>query len=128
MPLKDERRRAQILRGVSAENNAAVLMICDGAQELACVAVDCAASAVRMLKMLRMDQDRDFSPGDAADRVYADHLMRAAVSYAIQYGAYRIESRVKGMDSFFEAKGFQKSGTGFPTMDLKDIVHIHSRK
>lgn len=103
-------------------------MMCDGAQELACVAVDRRASAVRMLRMLRMDQNHDFLPGDETDRLCADDLMRAAVAYGIQHGAYRIEARIKNMDPFFEGKGFQKSGTDLLTMDLKDIVHIRPRK
>ena len=91
-----------------AENNAQVLVMSEGNQELGYVVVDVRSSVVRMLKMKIFGCD-NLAELDARSRMCADSMMRAAASYGATVGAYQIESKVDGLQQFLFGCGFIQS-------------------
>lgn len=106
LPLKDPARAGQILKSVpGAEDNARVLLMREGTDELGYIAVDLKSSTIRMLKM-EVFGCKDFLESDGNSRMCADSLMRAAASFGAAVGAYQMESKITDWEPFFQSAGF----------------------
>lgn len=117
--MEDREREKALLDGLSIEreDNARVLMMGDGQEELGWVAVDMLHSALRMLHM-------EFPGGGepANENIFiADSLMRAAASYGAATGAYRIKSMQPELNEFLRLRGFTPMPDGAET-GLETIV------
>ncbi|MBW7573993.1 hypothetical protein [Caproiciproducens faecalis] len=109
MELKDKERIARILQTIpDAENNAQILIMSEGDNELGYVAVDMQSSVIRMLKM-EIFGCENLAILDDYGRLCADSMLRAAASYGATIGAYRIESRIEALQEFFSGCGFIQS-------------------
>lgn len=121
LPMEDREREEELLKSLPAEkeDNARVLMMCDGQEELGWVAVDMVHSVLRMLHIEVPGAEPDKLSGEAV--FVADSLMRAAASYGATVGAYRICSMEPAYNEFLRLRGFTPSETGAYT-DLGTIV------
>ena len=81
LPMEDREREKSLLDGLSekTEDNARVLMMSDGKEELGWVAVEIIHSVLRMLHMEVPGAQPETLTGESV--FIADSLMRAAASY-----------------------------------------------
>ncbi|TQI65680.1 hypothetical protein [Clostridium sp. KNHs216] len=94
----------------------------DGDRELGYVAVDMQSSVIRMLKM-EIAGCESLEDLDAHGRLCADSMLRAAASYGAAIGAYRMESRIDGLQEFLSGCGFLWSNDKF-TSPLSNFIKI----
>ena len=126
LPLKDTQRKTELLKSVpKASDNAAVLVMANGEEELAWVVVDIHSSIVRMLKMQVGEKEEPLDITNSEVSMCVDTLMRAAAYYGANNGAYRIFSAVKGIENYLQGLGFQIHADGL-VVDLKEIVRFCS--
>jgi len=94
----------------------------DGKRELGYVAVDMQSSVIRMLKM-EIAGCESLEELDAHGRLCADSMLRAVASYGAAIGAYRMESRIDGLQEFLSGCGFLWSNDKF-TSPLSNFIKI----
>ena len=121
LPMEDREREKSLLDGLSekTEDNARVLMMSDGKEELGWVAVKIVHSVLRMLHMEVPGAQPEALTGESV--FIADSLMRAAASYGAAVGAYKIRSLEPAWNEFLRLRGFTPGETGAET-DLSTIV------
>ena len=121
LPMEDREREKSLLDGLSqkGEDNARVLLMQDGKEELGWVAVDICHSVLRMLHMEVPGFELDKLSGEGV--FVADSLMRSAASYGAAVGAYRIKSMQPQLSEFLRLRGFTPEKTGAET-GLETIV------
>ena len=121
LPMEDREREKSLLDGLSqkGEDNARVLLMQDGKEELGWVAVDICHSVLRMLHMEVPGFELDKLSGEGV--FVADSLMRSAASYGAAVGAYRIKSMEPQLSEFLRLRGFTPEKTGAET-GLETIV------
>ena len=119
--MEDREREKSLLDGLSqkGEDNARVLLMQDGKEELGWVAVDICHSVLRMLHMEVPGFELDKLSGEGV--FVADSLMRSAASYGAAVGAYRIKSMQPQLSEFLRLRGFTPEKTGAET-GLETIV------
>lgn len=119
--MEDREREKSLLDGLSqkGEDNARVLLMQDGKEELGWVAVDICHSVLRMLHMEVPGFELDKLSGEGV--FVADSLMRSAASYGAAVGAYRIKSMEPQLSEFLRLRGFTPEKTGAET-GLETIV------
>ena len=121
LPMEDREREKSLLDGLSqkGEDNARVLLMQDGKEELGWVAVDICHSVLRMLHMEVPGFELDKLSGEGV--FVADSLMRSAASYGAAVGAYRIKSMQPQLSEFLRLRGFTPEKNGAET-GLETIV------
>ncbi len=119
--MEDREREKSLLDGLSqkGEDNARVLLMQDGKEELGWVAVDICHSVLRMLHMEVPGFELDKLSGEGV--FVADSLMRSAASYGAAVGAYRIKSMEPQLSEFLRLRGFTPEKNGAET-GLETIV------
>ena len=119
--MEDREREKSLLDGLSqkGEDNARVLLMQDGKEELGWVAVDICHSVLRMLHMEVPGFELDKLSGEGV--FVADSLMRSAASYGAAVGAYRIKSMQPQLSEFLRLRGFTPEKNGAET-GLETIV------
>ena len=121
LPIKEESRLQEILKGIpGAEDNADVLLMKEGEDELGYVAVAIKSSVLHMLAM-EAGGGALKVPLTMEQRFCADSLMRAAASYGANNGAYKIESHIPQINGMLQGLGWQLEDD-IAVTELKNIV------
>lgn len=117
----DREREKSLLKSLPAEDNARVLFMTEGNEELGWVAVSLQERTLRLLKF-SLPSCKDYAAPDMESSFFLDTLMRSAASYGETNGADFIETATAEYNAFLNKQGFTVDDTHAFT-PMSTIVH-----